>query len=221
MLQRRYPWIEISQVYGLTEGTPIAACSTGEETLSSPASVGRPMPFTEISLRDDEGEQVAAGAEGEIWIRSPVVCERYWQRPDASAESFVDGWCRTGDLGRLTEDGLLIISGRKKDMIRTGGENVYPAEVEDVLMRHPDVREVAVIAVPDARFIESVCAVVVPGSDSVAADDIIVHCRKHLAGFKCPRHVVFAEELPRTPSGKMMKYRLRDDYRRLGTEPGA
>lgn len=219
VLQRRYPWIEISQVYGLTEGTPIAACSTGEETLSCPDSVGRPMPFTEISLRDDEGQQVATGAEGEIWIRSPVVCERYWQRPDASAETFVNGWCRTGDLGRLTEDGLLCISGRKKDMIRTGGENVYPAEVEDVLMRHPDVREVAVIAVPDARFIESVCAVVVPGNDAAIAKDIIDHCRKHLAGFKCPKHVVFADELPRTPSGKLMKYRLRDDYHHLGTAP--
>ena len=222
VLQRRYPWIEISQVYGLTEGTPIAACSTGAETLDSPDSVGRPMPFTEISLRDDSGGQVGPDEEGEIWIRGPVVCARYWQRPEASAETFVDGWCRTGDLGRLTADGLLAIAGRKKDMIRTGGENVYPAEVEDVLMRHSRVREAAVIAVPDARYIETVCAVIVPaGGETVTAEDIVRHCREQLAGFKCPRHVVFADELPRTPSGKLMKYRLRETYRELGSEPGA
>jgi len=222
VLQRRYPWIEVSQVYGLTEGTPIAACSTGEETLRRPESVGRPMPFTEISLRDDEGRLVGPDAEGEIWIRSPVVCDRYWQRPEASAETFVDGWCRTGDLGRLTEDGLLCIAGRKKDMIRTGGENVYPAEVEDILMRHPDIREVAVVAVPDDRFIESVCAVVVQAAGkSLTPEAVVEHCRRHLARYKCPKHVVFASELPRTPSGKLMKFRLREAYRELGSEPGS
>ncbi|MCC5858269.1 MAG: acyl--CoA ligase [Ectothiorhodospiraceae bacterium] len=220
-LQRRYPWIQVIQVYGLTEGTPIAACSTGEETLQHPESVGRPMPFTEISLRDDQGDHVPSGAEGEIWIRSPVVCNGYWQRPDANRETFVDGWCRTGDLGRLNEAGLLCISGRKKDMIRSGGENVYPAEVEDVLMRLDGIREAAVIAVPHPRFIETVCAVVVPKDGSMlSADAVIDHCRQHLAGYKCPKHVVFAQELPRTPSGKLMKYRLREEHRHLGSTPG-
>lgn len=221
VLQERYPWIEINQVYGLTEGTPIAAASTGAETLAHPDSVGRPMPFTEISLRDDDGTMVGPGEQGEVWIRSPVVCDRYWQRPDASAETFVDGWCRTGDLGRLTDEGLLCIAGRKKDMIRTGGENVYPAEVEDVLMRHEGVREAAVVAVPDARLIEAVCAVVVPvEGTSVTEDDVITHCRQSLAGYKCPRHVIFSDELPRTPSGKLMKYKLREANRDLGTAPG-
>ncbi len=220
-LQQRHPWIEIIQVYGLTEGTPIAACSTGEETLQHPESVGRPMPFTEISLRNDEGKMVPGGDQGEIWIRSPVVCSGYWQRPDANRETFVDGWCRTGDLGRLTDNGLLCIAGRKKDMIRTGGENVYPTEVEDILMRHPDIREVAVIAVPDAKFIESVCAVIVPKAGAgLDRDAVIGHCRQHLAGYKCPKHVVMAEELPRTPSGKLMKYKLREKHRHLGGEPG-
>lgn len=220
-LQQRYPWIDVIQVYGLTEGTPIAACSTGAETLQHPESVGRPIPFTEISLRDDQGHSVPSGEEGEIWIRSPVVCNGYWQRPDANAETFVDGWCRTGDLGRLNEAGLLCISGRKKDMIRSGGENVYPAEVEDVLMRLDGIREVAVIAVPHPRFIETVCAVVVPKEGArLTTDAIVDHCRQHLAGYKCPKHVVFAKELPRTPSGKLMKYRLRDEHSQLGAAPG-
>ena len=221
VLRQRYPWIEVIQVFGLTEGTPIAAASTGEETLSHPESVGRPMPFTEITLRDDQGGIVDSGEEGEIWIRSPVVCERYWNRPDATAETFVDGWCRTGDLGRFTDNGLLCIAGRKKDMIRTGGENVYPAEVEDILMRHPDIREVAVIAVPDPKFIETVCAVVVRGADADIDEQAVVqHCRQSLAGYKCPRHVIFADSLPRTPSGKLMKYKLRESHRSLGSDPG-
>ena len=221
-LQERYPWIEIIQVYGLTEGTPIAACSTGEETLAHPESVGRPMPFTEISLRNDDGSEAGPGEEGEIWIRGPVVCEGYWQRPDANRESFTDGWCHTGDLGRLTDNGLLCIAGRKKDMIRTGGENVYPAELEDVLMRLAGVREAAVVAVPDARFIEAVTAVIVTRDGvSISPEEIISHCRQHLAGYKCPRHVAFTDALPRTPSGKLMKYRLRETYRHLGSEPGS
>ncbi len=220
-LQKRYPWIEVIQVYGLTEGTPIAACSTGEDTLRYPDSVGRPMPFTEISLRDDQGRNVPAGQEGEIWIRSPVVCDGYWQRPEANAETFVDGWCRTGDLGRLNDAGLLCISGRKKDMIRSGGENVYPAEVEDVLMRLDGIREAAVIAVPHPRFIETVCAVVVAKDGvTLSADAIVDHCRQHLAAYKCPKHVVFADTLPRTPSGKLMKYRLREAHHHLGSSPG-
>jgi fatty-acyl-CoA synthase len=220
-MRERYPWIELVQVYGLTEGTPIAACSSGEETRRYPDSVGRPIPFTEITLRDDQGEVIRDGGEGEIWIRSPVVCREYWNRPDATAATFTDGWCHTGDLGRLNDAGLLCIAGRKKDMIRSGGENVYPAEVEDVLMRHDDIREVAVVAVPDAKFVETVCAVVVPRPGSaLTADAVAGFCRERLAGYKKPRHVVFVDELPRTPSGKLMKYVLRERYRELGSEPG-
>lgn len=219
VLQQRHPWIELNQVYGLTEGTPISACSTGEETLHHPDSVGRPMPFTEISLRTDNGEEVGTDQDGEIWVRSPVVCTSYWRRPEESEATFVDGWCRTGDLGRLAGDGLLCMSGRKKDMIRSGGENVYPAEVEDILMRQPGIREVAVIGVRDAVLMETVCAVVVPmDGASLEASSIISACRKHLAGYKCPKHVVFTDQLPRTPSGKLMKYKLRDQHSNLGND---
>jgi len=151
-------------------------------------------------------------------VRSPVVCKSYWRRPEASEDTFVDGWCRTGDLGRLNVEGLLCMSGRKKDMIRSGGENVYPAEVEDILMRQPGIREVAVIGVPDSALIETVCAVVVPMEGvSLEADQIINTCREHLAGFKCPKHVVFTDQLPRTPSGKLMKYKLREKHSTLGS----
>ncbi|WP_366654517.1 class I adenylate-forming enzyme family protein [Fodinicurvata sp. EGI_FJ10296] len=222
-LATHHPHIEFVQIYGLTEGSPIGACSTGAESRAHSDSVGRPMPFTEISIRDDEGVALKSGAEGEIWIRGPAVASGYWHRPEATAETFVDSWCRTGDLGRATDDGLLVVSGRTKDMIRSGGENIYPREVEDVLARHPGVREAAVIAVPDSKFLEAVCAVVVPADPSAPpdADDLIRHVRSLLAGYKKPRHLVFTDRIPRTPSGKIQKYRLREQYRHLGAEPDA
>ncbi len=220
-LAEAWPQIELVQIYGLTEGSPVAACSTGEESRRRPDAVGRPMPLTEISLRDDEGRPVASGAEGEVWIRSPVAVQEYWNRPDASAETFVDGWVRTGDLGRTTECGLLQISGRKKDMIRSGGENIYPREVEDVLVRCPGVAEAAVIAVPDPKLLEAVCAVVVPESEQQKPDPeaLVEWSRQRLASYKKPRHVVFTDSIPRTPSGKIRKHVLRDRYRHLGSDP--
>ncbi len=145
-----------------------------------------------------------------------MVVAEYWREPEATAKTFVDGWCRTGDLGTLTDDGLLTISGRSKDMIRSGGENIYPAEIEDVLIRHPAVQDAAVIAVPDPKFIETVLAVVVlqPGHELTGAE-VVEHVRQHLASYKKPRYVVFADELPRTPSGKIQKFALRDTYRDL------
>ncbi len=212
-LRALYPDVEFTQVYGLTEGTPIASCSTSEESWAHPDAVGRPMPFTEITLRDDSGKIVHSGEVGEIWIRSPVVSSQYWDKPEATASTFTDGWCHTGDLGVQGEDGLLMVVGRKKDMIRTGGENVYPAEVEDVLARHPHVREAAVIGLPDSRYVEAVCAVIVPDSPgSIDVEEIIGYAREHLAGYKRPQKVFFTDSLPRTPSGKVMKYELREHY---------
>ncbi|MCL4433306.1 MAG: AMP-binding protein [Actinobacteria bacterium] len=217
-LHALYPHLEFTQVYGLTEGTPVATCSTSQESWAYPEAVGRPMPFTEISLHDDAGQIVPPGQAGEIWIRSPVVSSQYWRRPEDSASTFTDGWCHTGDLGVQGESGLLMVVGRKKDMIRTGGENVYPAEVEDVLARHPLVREAAVIGLPDPEYIEVVCAVIVPDAPGVVdAGTIVEYVREHLAGYKRPRKVFFTESLPRTPSGKVMKYELRDRYASLDT----
>jgi fatty-acyl-CoA synthase len=211
-IQERLPTVELVQVYGLTEGTPIAAASSTRERTPND-SVGRPLPFTEISIRDDDGHPLPSGTTGEIWIRSPVVCNQYWERPVDSAETFVEGWCKTGDNGYCDDDGLLFVSGRKKDMVRSGGENIYPAELEGVLIRYPKIQDVAIIGVPDSRYIESVCAVIVPVRGiELSETEVLEYAGEMLARYKIPRHVVFAEELPRTPSGKIMKYRLREIY---------
>ncbi|WP_298211580.1 AMP-binding protein [Ferrimicrobium sp.] len=212
-IQEQLPGVELVQVYGLTEGTPIASASSTRQ--GSPiASVGRPLPFTEISIRNDAGAPVDVDVEGEIWIRSPVVCHDYWGKPVESAETFVDGWCKTGDLGYYDADGVLFVSGRKKDMVRSGGENIYPAELESVLLSHPQVRDVAIVGVPDQRYLEAVCAVVVPDPGSrPTVTGIVDYARERLAPYKVPKYVIFVEELPRTPSGKVMKYELRDRYR--------
>jgi fatty-acyl-CoA synthase len=201
-IRDRYGWMDVVQVYGLTEGTPVAACTAPGVGLERPGTVGRPMPFCEITVRDD----------GEIWTRSPAVALGYWNNPEATAATFAGGWCRTGDLGRV-EDGMLVITGRKKDMIRSGGENIYPAEIEDVLLRHPKIHDAAVIGLPDPEFIEAVCAVVVvaPG-ERLGEDEVVEHCTRHLARFKKPRRVEFVDELPRTASQKVQKYLLRDRF---------
>ncbi len=212
-IQERLPRVELVQVYGLTEGTPIAAASSTRQG-SPMASVGRPLPFTEISIRNNAGAPVGVDVPGEIWIRSPVVCDSYWEKPAESAETFVDGWCKTGDLGYSDADGVLFVSGRKKDMVRSGGENIYPAELESVLLSHPKVRDVAIIGVPDQRYLEAVCAVIVPDPDDrPTASEVVDYARQQLAHYKLPKYVLFVEELPRTPSGKVMKYQLRDQYK--------
>ena len=214
--QEVFPGVDVVQVYGLTEGTPIAACGAPGMAFTDPSTVGRPLPFCEITTRDEDGNVVADGEQGEIWTRSPANSNVYWNKPEATQATFVDGWCRTGDLG-VVRDGLVSITGRQKDMIRSGGENIYARELEDVLMRHAGIAEVAVIGVPDAKFTEAVCAVVVRREGSeLSAEEVIEHCARHLAGFKKPRHVAFVDSLPRTASHKMQKFRLREQFASLG-----
>jgi fatty-acyl-CoA synthase len=221
-LDAQLPGVDVVQNYGLTEGTPVACCTAPGDAKRHPGTVGRPPPFAEVTVRDDAGAILPVGEEGEIWTRSPAVAVAYWQNPSATAETMVDGgWCRTGDAGIVGPDGLRI-SGRKKDMIRSGGENIYPAEVEDVLMRHDAIDDAAVVGVPDDRFVESVCAVVVRvGGSSLTEAEVIAHCQEQLAGYKKPRYVVFVDELPRNLSGKTMKYVLRDEYRDLPQRSGS
>jgi fatty-acyl-CoA synthase len=215
-IQEKFPGVDVIQVYGLTEGTPIAACSGPGTAFTRPASVGRALPFCEITVRDEDGDEVGVGVSGEVWTRSPANANHYWNKPDATADTFVDGWCRTGDLGTI-EDGMLSITGRKKDMIRTGGENVYARELEDVVMRLAGVADVGIIGVPDARFTEAICAVVVPAPGAqLTAEEVVAHCARHLAGYKKPKHVVFVDRLPRTASHKMQKFLLREQYAHLG-----
>jgi acyl-CoA synthetase (AMP-forming)/AMP-acid ligase II len=188
------------QGYGQTESGPLATVLTpaehdpGAEHL---ASAGRAVPGVEVRIEDSE-----------ILIRSPFNMTGYWRNPELSAETLKDGWLHTGDLGRLDERGYLYIVDRKKDLIISGGENIYPREVEEVLYAHPGVREAAVIGVPDAVWGESVKAVVVPVGD-LASDELIAFCRTRLARYKCPKAVELRAELPKTPSGKVLKRELR------------
>ncbi|GGA46797.1 acyl-CoA synthetase [Psychrobacillus lasiicapitis] len=212
-LKKKYPNVGVVQVYGLTEGTPIAASLDPQDAFTKGQTVGKPMPLTEISILDDDGLPLPVGEIGEIAIKSPAVSVGYWRKPEATMETFVNGWCKTGDLGVFDQDGYLKIAGRKKDMIRSGGENIYSAEIEDVLYRHEEIKEVSIIGIPDARFIEAVCAVVVKKEGSnLTEEDVINHCVNNLASYKKPRKVIFVDELPRTPSGKIQKFVLRQDY---------
>lgn len=218
-LNEHFPHIGLIQVYGLTEGTPIAASLDPKDVLTKNHTVGKPMPLTEIKVIKDNGEEANIGEVGEILIKSPSVSTGYWGKPQETASTFVDGWCKTGDLGQYDEDGFLVISGRKKDMIRSGGENIYAVEVEDVLYRYPGISDATIIAIPDPKYIEAVCAVIVPKKGMILSkQDIIEHCSKYLAGYKRPKEVIVVQELPRTPSGKVKKFVLRERYSDLRTE---
>jgi acyl-CoA synthetase (AMP-forming)/AMP-acid ligase II len=164
------------------------------------ATTGRPGPGVDVRLADD----------GEILIRSPQVMAGYWEEPEATAATLVDGWLHTGDVGRFDAEGNLAVVDRKKDVILTGGENVSSLEVEQVLHEVPEVSEVAVVGVPDAEWGENVCAVVVarPGT-TVDPDALVAAARARLAGFKVPRHVVTVDELPKNATGKIVKQELR------------
>jgi acyl-CoA synthetase (AMP-forming)/AMP-acid ligase II len=147
-----------------------------------------------------------------VLAQGNTVLAGYWENPDASAEALEGGWFHTGDGGTIDDGGYLTISDRKKDVIITGGENVSSIEVEDRLMAHPAVREAAVIGIPDEKWGELVTALVVTDGSGVSAEDLITHCRGTLAGFKCPKRIEFVTELPRTATGKLQKFKLREDF---------
>ncbi|GAA0950118.1 long-chain-fatty-acid--CoA ligase [Actinocorallia libanotica] len=203
------------QVYGMTEttGTMVQLDPADHERPELLRSAGRPFPWVELRIADpDTGRELPRGETGEVQVRSDQNTRGYWNRPEETARLLTsDGWLRTGDAGHLGPEGHLFLTDRIKDMIVTGGENVYPVEVEEVLARHPGVADVAVIGVPDRRWGESVLAVVVPRGE-VAEEDVLAYGRDHLAGFKRPRAVVFRTELPRNPGGKVLKRDLRAPY---------
>ncbi len=190
-------------------------------------SAGRPCVGVQVRIVDEERREVPLGETGEITVRSKSLMVGYWRQPEATAEAIVDGWLHTGDMGRFDSEGYLYLVDRKKDMIVTGGENVYPYEVEQILCRHPAVREAAVIGLPDAYWVEKVHAVVVleavaaglptpPGeaedaaaADAALAEELRLFCRQHLAGYKVPKTVEFIDTLPRTATGKVLRRELR------------
>ncbi|MFJ6263330.1 class I adenylate-forming enzyme family protein [Rhodococcus erythropolis] len=223
-IDKKFPDVELQNAYGLTEGGTMSTCLDHVDRYRHPNSVGRPMPLTEVRTVGEDGTALVAGGVGEVWVRSPTVTAGYWNKPEATAETFVDGWLRTGDLGRITDDGFLILTGRAKDMIRSGGENIYPAEVEAVLASHPNVSAIAVVAVPNATYLEVGCAIVVRSelcvdrSEAQVEHDLRAFARQKLAGYKTPRHYVFVKELPINASGKVQKHLLRSRYATLGSE---
>ena len=212
-----WPQAEFFQAYGLTE-TAGAVCINlpanhrpEARALGRLNSVGRAGLGAEILVVDDSGRELPRGEVGEIRVRGPMVMQGYWRNPEATAAAFHDGWFRTGDAGRMLPDGHLFIVDRLKDMIISGGENVYCAEVEAALSSHPQVRHAAVIGVPDARWGEAVHAVVVMTDDAGAtADELRAWCRERLAGYKCPRGISFLRELPLSAAGKVLKNVLRE-----------
>ncbi len=199
------------QGYGLTETAPGGTLVAAEDWRRKTGSVGKAMTHVELRVVDDAGRNLPPGEVGEVWFRGPNLFAGYWGRPEATDEAFSsDGWFKSGDLGVLDEEGFLTLVDRKKDMIISGGENVYSAEVEDALYTHPAVAEAAVIGVPDEKWGEVVRAIVAlkPGM-SVTAEDLVAHCRARLARYKAPRSVVFVDALPRNASGKVLKPELR------------
>ncbi|APT11912.1 long-chain-fatty-acid--CoA ligase [Mycobacterium avium] len=213
-----WPGTKFVQVYGQTElcGAVTALSDDDHRDAARPQlqlSAGKAVQGCEIRIVDpNSGAELPAGRSGEVWVRSNQNMSGYLNRAEATAETITaDGWVRTGDVGRLDADGYVYIEDRLKDMIITGGENVYGPEVESVLIEHPAVVDAAVIGVPDDFWGESVKAIVVADGD-VDAADVIEFCRRHLAGFKCPRTVDFVAELPRNASGKILKTQLRKPF---------
>jgi O-succinylbenzoate-CoA ligase len=197
------------QDYGSTEAA-VVTIATGEDWQEKPQSAGRALIGTDLAIVDDRGAPLPAGQVGEIIVRGPHLMIGYWRRPEATELAFEDGWYHTGDLGMLDESGCLFVRDRKNDLIISGGENIYPAEVERVLSQWPRLKEFAVIAQPSAKWGEAPVAVVVPADGrAVTADELVAFCRDRLAGYKIPRTVEMVDAMPRTPTGKIQKHLLR------------
>ena len=210
-------WIDrgvaLVQGWGMTETSPGGTMLEPEDAIRKIGSAGKCLLHTEVKIVDDDGNDLPWGEVGELLIRGPNITPGYWNNPEATAKSFVDDWLRTGDAARFDEEGFIYIVDRWKDMYISGGENVYPAEIENVLYQLPEVAEAAIIGIPDDRWGETGKAVVVVKPDQqLSADDVVAHCLKNLAKFKVPASVEFIDALPRNATGKVLKRNLRDQF---------
>jgi fatty-acyl-CoA synthase len=212
-LQQVLPQVRLFNLYGQTEIAPVATVLGPDEQLSRAGSAGLAALNVETRVVDEDMGDVAPDEIGEVVHRSPQLMIGYYNDEERTAEAFRGGWFHSGDLATRDADGYITIVDRKKDMINTGGENVASREVEEALYLLDGVEEVAVIGVPHPTWVEAVAAIVVckSGAD-LSADGLIEHCRSHLAHFKCPKQVAFVDELPKNPSGKIMKRALREQY---------
>jgi long-chain acyl-CoA synthetase len=203
----------ICQGWGLTESSPVGTVNL-PRTSDFTGSIGYPIPSTEISIRDDDGNALPIGSVGEICIRGPQVMRGYWNRPEETAKVMLpDGWLRTGDVGRMDERGRTFIEDRKKDMILVSGFNVYPNEVEGVVAQMPSVLEVAAVAQPDDKSGEVVALFIVKKDPALTAEEVVAYCKRELTPYKVPKHVYFRNELPKTNVGKILRRTLRDELR--------
>jgi acyl-CoA synthetase (AMP-forming)/AMP-acid ligase II len=204
--------IEVRQLYGLTE------CNTGtvldsENALARAGSCGQPFFHTEVRVVDDNGQDLAPGKKGEVLLRAPNMMKGYLNRPEETAAAIIDGWLHTGDIGKLDEDGFLYILDRKKDMIISGGENIYPAEIEDALLNNPKVMDVGVIGYPHEKWGEAVKAIVVlKEGENLTEAELIEWCQGKIGKFKIPKAVAITDAIPRTPTGKILKTELRKQF---------
>jgi acyl-CoA synthetase (AMP-forming)/AMP-acid ligase II len=204
--------VEVQQVYGLTETCGPACLITGEDAVQKAGSTGRAFFFTEARVVDQDGIDVSVGEAGEVLVSGPHIMVGYWNRPEATAEAVVDGWLHTGDVATMDEDGFITIVDRVKDMLISGGENVYPAEIENVLLGHEAIADAAVIGIPSARWGESPLAVIVSKDVDLRAETVMDYCKGKLAPFKVVKAVEFVEDIPRNPSGKILKRELREQF---------
>jgi long-chain acyl-CoA synthetase len=198
--------------YGMTETNAYGPGNAGDDYLRKPTSCGRVVPIVELRVTDADGRPLGPGEVGEIWFRGPNLIRGYWNKPEATAETIVDGWLRSGDIGRIDDEGFVYVQDRAKDMILRAGENVYCAEVEAALYQHPGVYEAAVFGVPHDRLGEEVAAAIVPKpGQTIPVESLRAFLAEHLAPFKIPTRIVFhREQLPRNPAGKILKRALRD-----------
>lgn len=205
--------VPIRQGFGMTENTGSGTLLDTEDLERKFGSCGKPMFHCNARVWDADGVDTKPDEIGELMLQGPVVMKEYWDMPEATAASFTDGWFHTGDLAKVDEDGYFYIVERKKDMLITGGENVYPAEVEEVIIAHPNVAEVGVIGVPDEKWGESVRAIIVPlPGKTITFEEIKEFCADKLAKYKTPKSIVVLDELPRNPAGKILKRILREEH---------
>ena len=203
--------MEVVQGYALTESCGGGTMLLGDDALRKVGSAGRACMFADVRVRSDDGV-ISERGEGEVVIKSDFLLKEYWNRPDATRAAFDNGWFRTGDIGEIDDEGYLYIKDRMKDMIISGGENIYPAEIESVVLGIPGVNEVAVIGLPDEKWGEIACAIVVADKDEISEQHVIDYCGTRLARFKLPKKVIFTDEIPHSPAGKILKRVLRDKY---------
>jgi acyl-CoA synthetase (AMP-forming)/AMP-acid ligase II len=209
---------KFSQGYGATECIPISMFDMRDHYLDGPKaekllSAGKPMVCAQVRIMDEQDNKLKPGEIGEICVKGKQVMMGYWKNPDLTKEMVRDGWYHTGDMGYVDEEGYIFLSDRKADMIISGGENVYPKEVEDVIYQHPSVKECTVVSAPSGKWGEIVQAVIILKPDEYATEEeIIKHCKKTLAGYKCPKAVAFWNDLPKTIIGKILKKEIKQKF---------